>query len=272
MKLTMASAPAPAPRYSIDALVRGLEILGLFSPESPTISFSEVVERLRLTKSTAFRALATLETMGYVERVPGSRRYRPGLKALELGFTALNSLEVRQVARPYLERLAQETDETASLGVLDELRVIYVDRVRDRAIVGVMLGVGDHVAAHCTALGKVLLAALPPEERARRLAQAELAAFTPDTITDAPALLAELAAVSRAGYAVDDGELAVGLRAVAAPVRNATQQVVAAINVSGPAMTISRARLIDEITPLVVGSAGQISRALGSPRAPDQDE
>jgi IclR family transcriptional regulator, pca regulon regulatory protein len=264
MKPTEPSSPSVDSRYNIEALARGLEILSLFTPESPSLSFSEVVSRLHLSKSTAFRALVTLETMGYLERVPSTRHYRPGLKVLELGFTALSSLELRQVARPHLERLALETNETTSLAVLDELQIIYVDRIRNRSIVGVMLGVGDHVAAHCTALGKVLLADLPPADLVRRLTQVELTACTAHTTIDSRALMAELATISQLGYAVSDEQLAVGLRAVAAPIRNATQRAVAAINVSGPVTTISLARLVDEIAPLVVNTAALVSRALGA--------
>jgi IclR family pca regulon transcriptional regulator len=208
-----------------------------------------------------------LEALGYLQRDPATRRYRPGLKVLQLGFTALSGLEVGQVARPYLERLAQGVNETASLGVLDGMHIIYVDRVRNRAIVGVVIGIGSHVPAHCTSLGKVLLADLPPDELDRRLTDANLTVFTSHTITDGRVLRDELALVRQRGYATSDEELAVGLRAVAAPIRNATQKAVAAINVSGPVTTISRERLKTQIVPAVVKTATQISLALGYSQA-----
>jgi IclR family pca regulon transcriptional regulator len=254
-------------RYSIEALARGLNVLALFSSESPSLSLTDIVDTLRLGKSTAFRVLSTLEALGYLERDPTTRRYRPGLKVLQLGFTALNGLEVGQVARPYLERLAQGVNETASLGVLDGMRIIYVDRIRNQAIVGVVIGIGSHVPAHCTSLGKALLADLPPDELDCRLADADLTAYTSRTIVDRQALLAELALVRQRGYATSDEELAVGLRAVAAPIRNVTQKAVAAINVSGPVTTISRERLKTEIMPAVVKTAAQISLALGCSEA-----
>ena len=251
------------PRYGIEALARGLEILALFTTESPSLSLTEIVATLELNKSTAFRVLSTLEMLGYLERDPATRRYRPGLKVLQLGFTALNGLEVGQMARPYLERLAQVVNETASLGVLDGMRIIYVDRIRNRAIVGVVIGIGSHVPAHCTSLGKVLLADLPPDELNCRLVDADLAAFTSHTIIDPRALLDELTLVRQRGYATSDEELAVGLRAVAAPIRDATQKAVAAINVSGPVTSISHERLKSEIMPAVVKTAVQISLTLG---------
>ena len=255
------------PRYGIEALARGLEILALFTTESPSLSLTEIVATLELNKSTAFRVLSTLEMLGYLERDPATRRYRPGLKVLQLGFTALNGLEVGQMARPYLERLAQVVNETASLGVLDGMRIIYVDRIRNRAIVGVVIGIGSHVPAHCTSLGKVLLADLPPDELNCRLVDADLAAFTSHTIIDPRALLDELTLVRQRGYATSDEELAVGLRAVAAPIRDATQKAVAAINVSGPVTSISHERLKSEIMPAVVKTAAQISLTLGCSEA-----
>jgi len=269
MKPSPSGTRTAKPRYGIEALTRGLEILALFSSESPSLSLTEIVATLELNKSTAFRVLSTLEVSGYLERDPATRRYRPGLKVLQLGFTALNGLEVGQVARPYLERLAQRVDETASLGVLDGMRVMYVDRIRNRAIVGVVIGIGSHVPAHCTSLGKVLLADLPPDDLNRRLADADLAAFTSHTITDHRALLSELTLVRQRGYATSDEELAVGLRAVAAPIRNATQKAVAAINVSGPVTSISCERLKAEIVPAVVKTAAQISLALGCSETED---
>ena len=263
MKQALPRSRIPKSRYGIESLARGLATLALFSSDAPSLSFTEIVETLKLHKSTAFRVLSTLETAGYLERDAATRRYRPGLKVLQLGFTALSSLEVRQIARPYLERVALELNETASLAVLDGLHIIYVDRIRNRAIVGVVLGVGSQVPAHSTSLGKVLLADLPAGEIKKRLAGVELARYTPHTIVDRSALLAELALIRKRGYAINDEELAIGLRGVSAPIRDATRRAVAAINVSGPTATISRERLKSEIMPAVVKTAGQISLALG---------
>lgn len=250
-------------RYNIEALSRGLEILELFTIENPSLSLTEMTASLTLSKSTIFRILSTLETMGYLERDPATRRYRPSLKVLQLGFTAINSLEVRQVTRPYLERLAQELEETVSLCILDGTNVIYVDRVRNRAIVGVVLDIGSHVPAHCTTMGKVLLANLKPDDLEKFLKNAEFTPFTPRTITNREALLAELSIVRKNGHAICDGKLAVGLRAAGAPIRDHSQKAIAVINVSGSVITISLRRLKKEIVPAVVKTAAQISLALG---------
>jgi PcaR/PcaU/PobR family beta-ketoadipate pathway transcriptional regulator len=250
-------------RYNIEALARGLDILELFTYDNPSLSLTEIVAILNLSKSTIFRILSTLETSGYLERDPGTRRYRPSLKVLQLGFTAINSLEVRQVARPLLERLAQEVDETVSLCVLDGTRVVYVDRVRNRAIVGLVLDIGSHVPAHCTTMGKILIANLLPDKLDKFLKNTNFKKFTPRTITDRQTFLAELSKIRKDGFAVSDGELAIDLRAAGAPIFNITQRTVAAINVSGSTSTISLQRLKKEIVPAVMKTAHQISLALG---------
>lgn len=250
-------------RYTIEALARGLEVLALFTAARPALSFNEIVGALDLSKSTAFRILATLEQLGYLEHDPTARRYRPGLKVFQLGFAALAGLEIQQVARPQLERLAQQLDETASMAVLEDLDIIYVDRIRNRAIVGVVLGVGSRLPAYTASLGKVLLAGLPEPELRERLARATLAPITTHTIVSREALLAELAEIRRRGYAISDQELAIGLRGVAAPIRDGQGRAVAAINVSGPTSTISPERLERELLPAVLATAERISLGLG---------
>ncbi|HNP86212.1 MAG: IclR family transcriptional regulator [Chloroflexi bacterium SZAS-1] len=255
--------PTTKSRYTIEALARGLEVLSLFTAARPALSFNEIVEQLGLAKSTVFRILATLEQLGYLQQDVDTRRYRPGLQVFQLGFAALAGLEIQQLAHPYLERLAQQLNETVSMAVLEDLDIIYIDRIRNRAIVGIVLGVGSRLPAHSASPGKVLLAALPEPELLSRLARAELTRLTEHTLADRAALLAELAAIRQQGYALSDQELAIGLRGAAAPIYDRCRQAVAAINVSGPISSISAERLQHELRPAVVATAAQISRTLG---------
>ena len=254
---------SPKSRYNIEALARGLDILSLFSAERPSLSLSQIVELLQLNKSTVYRVLSTLESMGYLEQDQVTRQYRPGVKVLQLGFTAINTLELRQIARPYLEKLSQEVGETVSLAALDGFRTIYVDRIRNQSIVGVVLGVGSSLPAHCTALGKVLLAGLPADELNNLLSTHELNAYTPKTLTTKKSLSTELQKIRAQGYAIDDEELASGLRAASAPVRDLSKRTVAAVNVTGATLRITYERLTDEIIPALVNTTNQISTALG---------
>jgi len=250
--------------YVITALQRGLHVLSLFNRERPALTLTEIVTATGLNKSTAFRVISTLDDAGYLERDPDTRRYRPGLKILQLGFTAISSLEFRQVARPYLIKLSEQTGETASLSVLDDLDVVYVDRIRGRQIiVGVVLGIGSRIPAHCGSMGKVLLSHLPPTELSDRLQQADLSPCTANSLINRSDLMIELTQVRSQCYATNDEELEIGLRAVAAPIWDHTNQVVAAINLSGSVRTISPERLKTELTSELCETAALISSALG---------
>lgn len=257
------------PSYTVASLLRGLHILSLFSRERPALTLTDISESAGLNKSTAFRAVSTLEKAGYLERDPSTKQYRPGLKVLQLGFTAISSLEFRQVAKLYLRRLSEETGETVSLSVLDGLEVVYVDRVRNRQIVGVVLGMGSRIPSHCASMGKVMLAHLPPDELSRRLDRAKFEPCTERSSHNRAQLESELAHVRQQGYALNDEELEIGLRAVAAPIWDHNGEVVAAVNVSGSARTISRERLIDELAPKVVATAAEISSSLGYSGSPE---
>ena len=251
-------------QYTIEALERGLNVLALFSRESPILSLKEIVERAGLNKSTAFRVVSTLESSGYLDKDPRTKQYQPGLKVLQLGFTAISGLEFRQVAHPYLKKLSAEINETVSLGVLDDMEVIYVDRVRtSRMIVGVVLGLGSRIPAQCASMGKVLLAYLPLNELKARMKKSQLEPCTPNSITEPESLKMELASVREMGYSTNNEELEIGLRAVAAPVWNHNEQVVAAINVSGSVRTISAERIKQELAPKVCDAAALISQTLG---------
>ncbi|MFQ5422208.1 MAG: IclR family transcriptional regulator [Anaerolineae bacterium] len=252
----------PQTPYQIESLRRGLQVLSLFDRDTGALSLTEIKNAAGLNKTTAFRIISTLESAGYLERDPETKKYRPGLKVLQLGFTAIASLEFRQVARPYLRQLSQGVNETVSLSVLDGMEVVYVDRVRKQQIVGVVLGIGSRIPAQCGSMGKVMLAHLPAEELAQRLSQ-PLTPCTPHSISDRAAFEAELAQVRRQGYAFNNEELEIGLHAVAAPIWDHTNHVVAAINVTGSARTISQHRMVEELAPKVRETAVQISQALG---------
>lgn len=250
-------------RYSIETLERGLSVLSLFSNETSELTLTEIARSADLNMTTSLRIASTLEEAGYLRRDPDTKRYRPSLKVLQLGFTALRSMDIRQVARPHLERLSRATGETVSLAALDDLEIVYVDRIRNRQIVGVLLSLGSRLPAHCTSMGKAILAHLPGDQLRSRLDGIALESCTANTMVEVDALGQDLARVRRRGYAVNNEELAVGLRAVAAPIWGDQGSVVAAINISGSTETISRDRLREELAPLLLETASEISQALG---------
>lgn len=249
--------------YTIEALSRGLQVLSLFNRETPTLSLTQIIDASNINKTTAFRIVSTLETAGYLERDPQTKRYRPGLKVLQLGFTAISSLEFRQVARPYLQRLSQEVERTVSLSVLDGMDVVYIDRVRNREVIGVVLGLGSRIPAHCASLGKAMLAFLPSDELNQRLDGAYLQRYTPSTLTDSASLKADLARIRELGYSVNDEEWIKGLRSTAAPILDSNAIAVGGVNISVSAGEFSREEMEARFSPAVRATAQQISHALG---------
>ena len=250
-------------QYMLESLIRGLNILSLFTRETPALTLAEITTASGLNKTTVFRILSTLQVAGYLKREPDTKRYRPGLKVLQLGFTAITSLEIRQIARPFLEQLSQQVCEAVSLSVLDGPDIVYVDRVRYQRIVGVILGMGSRLPAHCTSMGKAMMAYLPVEQLHQQLDEAELIPRTSNSMVDRDVIENELLRVRAQGFATNDEELEMGLRAVAAPIWDNSNRVVAAINISGSTSTISRERMVGELANAVLDASEQISQGLG---------
>jgi IclR family pca regulon transcriptional regulator len=208
----------------------------------------------------------TLVALGYLEQ-GASRKYRLGLRVTDLGMSALNSTGLREHAHPYLEELRQRTSYTTSIGVLEGAEVLYVDRVRSfrrgPGRVDMNLHTGSRVPAYCTAMGKLLLAHLPEEEQRHLLAELKLVKLGPNTITSKSGLRSELEHVREEGFAVNDGELAPELYAIAAPVRSESHEVVAAISMSAHSSMISLEEMVEHLGPHLVAAADRISARLG---------
>jgi IclR family pca regulon transcriptional regulator len=251
-------------RYFIEALERGLQILEVFSEESHSLTLTEIGALVGLNKSTAFRFVYTLEKLGYLERDPGTKRYRPGLKVLRLGFAALNSLEMVQIAQPYLKALSAECGETTNMTVRDGEDIVYVARNKRRQIVSVDLQLGSRLPVHCTSMGKAQLIDLSRQELSDLLGEGPYREVGPNTITTLDALVTEIEKVRQQGYAINDEELAAGLRSVAAPVRRRNGEIVAAVNISVLGARVSRQDLEEVLAPMVVKTAHEISLALGA--------
>ena len=220
------------------SLERGLAVLRAFTPDRPTLGISELARGLALTRSTTHRYVATLATLGYLEQDGPTRKYRLGPRVLDLGFSVLASLDLREVAAPHLRRLTDSTGHTSNLAIRDDTDVILIDRVRGRPgryhHLEFTLHVGSRIPAYCSATGKALLAFLPRPDLEQVLERIDLIQRGPRTLTDKRALLAELDQVRRTGIAVNDEELESALRSIAAPVRARSGEVVAAVNVAVP--------------------------------------
>ncbi|MDT8304296.1 MAG: IclR family transcriptional regulator [Anaerolineae bacterium] len=251
-------------RYFIGTIHRGLRILEAFSEARPSLSLVEIAAAVDLDKSTAFRFVYTLQELGYLERDPETKRYRPGLKVLRLGFTVLNGLDSAQIARPYLKSLSAQTGTAANMALRDGTEIVYIQRVSPLQILNVNLHVGSRLPVHCSSMGKAQLLDFSCDELDALLGSGPYQAYTPHTIIRRDALCADLARARERGYAVSDEEMLVGIRSIAAPIRDTAGEIVAAINVSAASAGLSRPEMEARYAREVVDTAARISRELGA--------
>jgi len=252
--------------YQVRSVLRALELLQAFTPDEPELGVTDLAHRLGINKSTVYRLLVTLEMGKFVQRDPTTGKYRLGIKLFELGSLVQNLLELRKVARPHLERLQEQCRETIHLAVLDEGQVLYIDKLESPRPVQMYSRVGRRAPAHCTGLGKVLLASLQPEEVDAIIARNGLKRYTENTITDPRKLHDHLALVRQRGYAMDKGEHEELIRCAAAPIHDHTGKVVAAVSITTIGVRFDPRRM-DELARLVCETATQISYDLGYPQA-----
>jgi DNA-binding IclR family transcriptional regulator len=252
-------------RYS-QSLERGVAMLECFTPERPVWGIAELAEELGMSRSTTHRYALTLTTLGYLVRAPG-RRYRLGLGVTNLGLAALGSTSLREHARPHLEELARRAPYTLAIAILDCPEALYVDCIhatrRGERPLDLGLGAGVRLPAHCTAIGKLLLASLPEREQGEALAELTLERRGPRTITSRAALRRELAVLAREVPATGEEELAEGLYEIAAPVRSQTGEVYAGVSMTAHRSALSLAQLAHHLGPHLVSTADRISAQLG---------
>jgi IclR family pca regulon transcriptional regulator len=235
---------APSGRREVmGGLAKGLEVLRTFSRAKPHMTLSEIAARAGLPAATARRCLNTLEELGYVARNGRQFLLRPPV--LEIGAVYLDSMGIQALTQTRLEELSLATGGSSLLAVLSGTGIVVAARgsVRTQSL-PLEPHVGMRMAAHATALGKVLLAGLGPERLATWFEQAQLERFTERTITDRATLMQQIEAARRDGYATAEEEIALGVAALAVPVRDAAGRVVAALNVSVHAHEISAAQLV----------------------------
>jgi IclR family pca regulon transcriptional regulator len=258
----------PRNRKYSQSLERGLAVLGCFTPEHPVLGITAIADKLGMSKSTTHRYASTLVALGYLEQGPASPKYHLGLRAADLGLSALNSMGLREHAHSHLEELRRRSSYTVNLAVLEGSEIRLLDCVRsvrsEQAKIDLELRPGSTLPAYCTAIGKLLLAHLPVDEQRERIAAiAAITKRTPNTITSKRALREELARIREADLAVDDEELALELRAIAAPVRDEAREVRAAIDITVYTSTISLEELVNRLGPDLIATADRISARLG---------
>jgi DNA-binding IclR family transcriptional regulator len=256
--------PEPsAERYNIRVLERAIRILGLLSDGKPR-SLQTLSREIKLSTSTTFRQLSTLSLHRYVERDEQTGQYTLGLACLELAQAYYKGNDVRRAALPELDRLRNETRETVHLAVLDEMEVVYIEKLEGLQPIGLMGSrVGGRAPAYCTGVGKALLAGIPHDEVRRSFAGKRFRRYTPHTIMTLKELFTELAAVNARGYALDKEEHEAGVCCVAAPIRDMKGDVIAALSVSGPLDRLDPIEANDDMIANALRTARQISARMG---------
>lgn len=254
---------AESSRYFVHSLAKGLEVLRCFNRDKASLSLTELADRMGWNKATAFRFVFTLQQLGYLEQDPRTKRYRLGVKVLDLGFGYLNSMGLTERAAPYLEELFRQTGQPTHMAILDGADIVYVARRSDRRLTVINLYVGSRLPAYCTSMGKVLLAYRPWEEVQRIMAGVIMQQHTPNTITSMDRLRSALEQIRQAGYGMTDQELELGVRSAAAPIWDSSGQVIAAINISTSVARVDLDTLHTQLVPQLLQTAERISAAMG---------
>jgi IclR family pca regulon transcriptional regulator len=250
------------PGYRVEALAKGLRILALFDEQRPSWRVTDLAVAAGLPMPTVYRVVMTLASEGYLDHLPNGD-YRPGVRTLTLGTAALRSLDLVSIATPKLEELGKRTGETVNLAVLTGERVLYLVRLRNSDLVTANIQVGSTLPAVHTSIGKLLLAYLDEADLEARITDASFSANSgPNAKLSLAELREELGTIRNQGWAMQDEELAYGLRSVAGPITGPDGRVVAGVNVAVQARDWSTQRIIRELKAAVLSTCEEISALL----------
>ena len=255
------------PRYFINSLAKGLSVLQAFGEAGHPLTLSEVAKALKANSTTATRFCYTLTELGFIQK-DGQRRYHLTPKILTLGHSYISGLAWQEVAQYYLEALFKEVQETVNLSILEDSEIMYLLRIRKRKYLPFDIQIGTKLPVYCTAMGKVLMAMGPPKRTQSILKVLEFKPLTARTITRLDRFMDELDKVRKKGYAINDEELSIGNRAIAAPILHKQGYAIAAINIAVPTTEYSRSQMEKMLTPQVKKTAREISEALIKMEAP----
>ncbi len=259
---TTSSAPQEKSRYFVQSVAKGLSLLQALSDAGKPLMLSELARSMRVGKTTATRFAYTLTQLGFIYR-DAQRQYSLTPKVLTLGYSVIRGQDWLKVAKYYLERLSREIEETVNLAVLDGKEILYLHRIKKyEDVLPFDLQIGSKLPVHCTSMGKILMAFGPPEKIRPVLKILDFWPFTQRTITRLEDYLKELEDSRKKGYAVNDEELSVGLRSVAAPVRDKHDWARAAICIVLHTKKFCRKDVEKIYAPRVMQTAEEISQAL----------
>lgn len=253
------SSDSPERDY-VQSLSRGLTVLQAFNAERPAMTLADMARATGLTRATARRLLHTLVTLGFV--CTDGRAFELTPRVLDLGFAYVSSLQLPDIAQPFMEALSDRVHESVSASVLDGAQIVYVARVNTQRIMGISLAIGSRLPAAWTSMGRVLLAGLADAQLEEFLDGLVVTGLTMQSITDIEALRSEIHTVRGQGYALIDQELEEGIRSVAAPLRDRRGRTLAAINVGTHAARVTLKELRGVILPALLSTAASIETQL----------
>jgi PcaR/PcaU/PobR family beta-ketoadipate pathway transcriptional regulator len=247
----------------IGSLAKGMDVLSLVVHSKTVLGITEISRVLNLSIGSVQRVTNTLQKLGYLRKDENKQGYVLGYKAWGLGLSIIKDIDLKRVAHPYLQELSREIGETVNLAILDGQDIVYVDRIKTEQIININLSIGSRLPVYCTSMGKSLLAFLPDNEISKILDAIDIKPITPNTITDKSRLLEELQQVRQRGFSLNDRELEIGLRSVAAPVRDESKRVIAAVNIAVPSTRITLEELSTDLANKAVNVARIISEGMG---------
>ena len=245
----------------LSSVTAAIKLLKAFTEDETEFGISGLAKRLGLAKSTIHRLATTLVADGLLEQDSQSGKYRLGIALFRLGALVRRRMDVSNEARPFLFDLRKKTNETVHLAILDGTEIMYVYYLESTQAIRMRSDLGGRKPAYCTAEGQAILA-FGPSDVVDRVTRGGLRARTPQTITDAGKLAKALALVRQRGYAMDDEESEIGMRCIAAPIRNDGGEVVAAVGVAGPVSRLTK-KTLASFAPHVIGTAAAISARIG---------
>lgn len=233
----------------VGSLAKGLRILECFGADRPRLSIAEAARATGLDRATARRCLLTLHELGYADY--DGKYFTLTPRVLRLGMGALAALPLPQMVQPWLDQLSERIGHSCSVSILDQTEIVYVARAAQRRVMSVGLMPGSRLPAHCTSMGRVLLAALPEAEARAIIEASDLTPRTPRARTAPDEIMAEIAHVRRQGYALIDQEVELGLRALAVPLENGQHRTVAALNIGLPAIQETADEIVRDYLPML---------------------
>jgi IclR family pca regulon transcriptional regulator len=251
------------------SLARGLAVIRAFSDQHRSLTIAQISHRTGIPRAAVRRCLFTLKQLGFASADGNNYALKP--RVLTLGYSYLSSTPLPEFGLPILNRISKQLNESCALAVLDENEVLYVARYATSRTMSAALNTGgNRLPAYCSSLGRVLLAHLAPDALDAYFAQVKLKAYTDYTVVSASRLRVLLDEVRRDGYALVDEELEVGLRAIAVPVRDASGQVIAALNIGVPTSRVPTRLMIGEFLPVLLQGAQDLAALLPQARKPGQ--